>query len=256
MDKSEEKDEVVDSKHHQPKSSKSWTNYLLEFLMLFLAVSLGFLADNFREKNSENKAERQYIISMIEDAELDKVNLEHAIASNNLRVKHLDTLSNLCINYKPEFDTQIYRHYIFGIMHPEFIKPTERTMQQLKNAGGMRLIRNRVAVDNIILYDGFAEKLANQQEYYERYQNSSIDLSMKIINYQVFGIGDIAAGKKNIQNSKDDFRVITNDPSKMIEFGNTIVIYAGVARYYGVILKEMDEEAENLIKTLKKEYNL
>ena len=229
---------------------------MLEFLMLFLAVSLGFMADNFREKNSENKVERQYIISMIEDAELDKVNLKHAIASNNLRVKHLDTLSNLCINYKPQFDTQIYRHYIFGIMHPEFIKPTERTMQQLKNAGGMRLIRNRIAVDNIILYDGFAEKLANQQEYYERYQNSSIDLSMKIFNYQAFGIGGIAAEMKNIQNSQGDFKVITDDASKIIEFGNTIVIYEGVAKYYEVILREMKENADILIKTLKKEYNL
>ena len=238
------------------RSSKNWKGYLLDFLMLFLAVSLGFLADNFREKNSENKAEMQYIISMIEDAELDRVNLKNAITSNNLRVRHLDTLSNLCINYDSKFDPEIYRHYMYGLMHPEFVLPTERTIQQLKNAGGMRLIRNRTAVDNIVLYDDFAEKLANQQEYYERYQNSSIDLSMKIFNYQKFGIGDIASQKKNINNSKDNFKVITEDKSKMIEFGNTIVIYQGVAKYYEVILREMDEKADNLIQTLKREYNL
>jgi hypothetical protein len=34
--------------------AKNWREYLLEFFMLFLAVSLGFLADNVRENISDN----------------------------------------------------------------------------------------------------------------------------------------------------------------------------------------------------------
>ena len=36
---------------------KSWKGYLLDFVMLFLAVSLGFMADNFRERASERSKE-------------------------------------------------------------------------------------------------------------------------------------------------------------------------------------------------------
>lgn len=38
--------------HHQ---AKPWKEYLLEGLMIFLAVSLGFIAENIRERISENK---------------------------------------------------------------------------------------------------------------------------------------------------------------------------------------------------------
>ncbi|MEI8111301.1 MAG: hypothetical protein WCH59_09955 [Chitinophagia bacterium] len=34
---------------HHPSHKKAWKEYLLEFFMLFFAVSLGFLAENLRE---------------------------------------------------------------------------------------------------------------------------------------------------------------------------------------------------------------
>ena len=45
--------------------------YFLEFLMPFLAVFLGFVAENVREGNVEQRREKQYILSMIEDLKSD-----------------------------------------------------------------------------------------------------------------------------------------------------------------------------------------
>ncbi|HLK30961.1 MAG TPA: hypothetical protein VKT28_20455 [Puia sp.] len=46
---------------------------------------------------------------------------------------------------------EVHHHPLkFGLIYPTFISPTERTIQQLKNAGGMRLIRKKAAVDSII----------------------------------------------------------------------------------------------------------
>jgi hypothetical protein len=36
--------------HHKPKK---WKEYFLEFLMIFLAVTLGFIAENLREHLTE-----------------------------------------------------------------------------------------------------------------------------------------------------------------------------------------------------------
>ena len=41
--------------HHKPKK---WKEYFLEFLMIFLAVTLGFFAENIREHLSEKKRAR------------------------------------------------------------------------------------------------------------------------------------------------------------------------------------------------------
>ena len=50
---------------HTPR--KKWTHYLWEFLMLFLAVTLGFLVENQREHYIENKREKQYVQSFYDD---------------------------------------------------------------------------------------------------------------------------------------------------------------------------------------------
>ena len=250
--------EQQQSDNPSKSSSKSWKEYFLDFFMLFLAVSLGFMADNIRENISDNAKEKEYITSMIEDAEKDKVNIKFAIASNNLRIRHLDSLSNLCIHYdanSPQ-DVEMYRHYIYGLKHPDFVMPTERTIQQLKKAGGMRLLRNKNAVDLIIIYDNNSKKLPNQQHYYQHYQNLAIDKGMQLFNFQKFGLSNFSVNFKRGDNPQTYYKLINNDPTKLMEFGNVILIYLGVARYYSTILQEMDVQADELIETLQNEYQL
>ena len=43
---------------HTPR--KKWTHYFWEFLMLFLAVFCGFLAENQREHFIEHRREKEY----------------------------------------------------------------------------------------------------------------------------------------------------------------------------------------------------
>ena len=61
---------------HTPR--KKWTHYLWEFLMLFLAVFAGFLAENQREHIVEKRRAHQFLQSMLLDVQ------------DNM--KHLDSL--------------------------------------------------------------------------------------------------------------------------------------------------------------------
>ena len=48
--------------HHHPKvEKKNFKEYLLEGIMIFLAVTLGFFAENIREHLSDNAKEKEYI---------------------------------------------------------------------------------------------------------------------------------------------------------------------------------------------------
>jgi hypothetical protein len=64
---------------HHITHKKKWGEYLLEFLMLFLAVFLGFIAENFRERAVEGKKEKEYIKSIVEDLKTDSTNLNFII---------------------------------------------------------------------------------------------------------------------------------------------------------------------------------
>ena len=54
--------------HHHPKvEKKNFKEYFLEFLMIFLAVTMGFFAENIRENYVEHKSAREYASLLIED---------------------------------------------------------------------------------------------------------------------------------------------------------------------------------------------
>src|SRR6266496_714355 len=50
--------------HHKPKK---WKEYFLEFLMIFLAVTMGFIAENIREHQTDKKIGRELIHSLVDD---------------------------------------------------------------------------------------------------------------------------------------------------------------------------------------------
>src|SRR4026208_1599131 len=80
----------VHAHSHTPR--KKWTHYFWEFFMLFLAVTLGFLVENQREHYIENKREKKYIRSMIEDLKEDTSSFRKAIEINGRACSDLDTL--------------------------------------------------------------------------------------------------------------------------------------------------------------------
>lgn len=223
--------------------------------MLFLAISLGFLADNYREKLSEKSKEKEYIFSMIEDVIEDRINIKEVIKTNNQRVIYLDSFLNICFNFR-ETDIEIMKlnqYFSQVLIHPEFIAPTELTMQQLKNAGGMRLIKSKEAINEIIRYDNKLKKIANQRLYYENYQNKAIDIGTKIFNLQKL---IITLRNPNNDLIPENFELIDSDELKIRELGNSVAMYKGIIEYYIILLKEMDKQGELLIYSLKSEYKL
>ncbi len=243
--------------HHPSVEKKGFKEYILEGLMIFLAVTLGFFAESIREKITDKEKERDYIIAMIEDAQTDTANIQNAIILNEKRSYYLDSLVNICNNYDVlrSDDSTVYKLYRIGLSHPSFISPTERTLLQLKNSGGMRLIRIKSAVDSIISYDDAAKKLIDQQAYYELYQNKSVDIAIQIFDFQYFKFGVRQIPFAPFK-TYDKARLITHDKMKLMEFGNLVHLYQGVVNFYITRLHEMSDHAVHLINTLKTDYQI
>jgi hypothetical protein len=243
--------EVHHHAHHAGK--KSWRSYLFEFFMLFLAVFCGYLAEYQLERTIEHHREKEFIISMIEDAMTDTASIHAAIPLNLIRINNADSLADVCYHFngsKEQIDS-IY-HFTKGCLYrPDLVYPTDRTLFQLKNSGGMRLIRNELAAKTIIDYDNSGKRLVNQQTYYENYLTKLTTAASQLINIGSFFKRN---HKPLIGNSTVKF--IVPDPVKMMEYGNSAVMYRGVFQQYVNRLQEMDTEAALLIATLKKEYEI
>lgn len=237
--------------HLHSHGKKNWKSYLWEFLMLFLAVFCGFLAEYQLEHTIEHNREKEFIISMIEDAQTDTANIHRSLCLNKQRILNMDSLAQLCFNYDvtKNYDFSIYRLYRSAMKHPELVSPTERTLSQLKNAGGMRLIRKKNAVDKIIIYDDAGKKLKEQQEFYELYQNELGKHAFELLNFRYYDPG------KNTGLAVSP-KLLNNDKVKLIVFGNLVSVYDGILIYYNMRLQQMDKDAVNLINTLRKEYDI
>src|SRR5947208_2126014 len=119
---------------HHLTHKKKWTEYLLEFFMLFLAVFLGFLAENIRENSVERHREKEYMQLMVEDLQKDTANINTFVAGNRILINGLDTLLNLLS--APKLDTNYQRKiYIYSLKNTYWYMPiqfSEITLTQLK----------------------------------------------------------------------------------------------------------------------------
>src|SRR5258705_13390061 len=71
---------------------KKWIHYFWEFLMLFLAVFCGFLAENLREHTIEHQRAKQFALSQLSDIKTDTAALNAAINIGNKKVRAIDSL--------------------------------------------------------------------------------------------------------------------------------------------------------------------
>jgi len=160
---------------HTPR--KKWTHYLWEFLMLFLAVFCGFLAENQREHMIENQREKKFIRSLISDLSADTNRLGIIIDLRNQRSVMLDSF--IVLLNKPDAEAYSRTIYYFNSYATRGVAfrftAADGTMQQLKNGGNLRLIQKASISDSIIAYDvvnrGYVWGNHDEEEIMDTYRN-------------------------------------------------------------------------------------
>ena len=87
------------------KAAKSlrfkWNHYFFEFVVLFLAVFLGFLSENYRDSIAERKTEVKEVSSLIEDLKVDVATIKKNIDVIDIAQPCRLTLSMLRPMIKP-----------------------------------------------------------------------------------------------------------------------------------------------------------
>lgn len=171
--------------HHSHTSRKKWTHYFWEFLMLFLAVFCGFLAEYQLEHKIEKDRERRFIINLVEDLKQDTITFNRNINTFNLVLESDDSLIQLLSSpdIKKHGSSLYYTGRLTSRSYPLAIN--DATIQQLKNSGGFRLIgKNEVAKKiieyyNRLVFIRYLEDVELMQS--EDYRKISIDVFDPVI---------------------------------------------------------------------------
>jgi hypothetical protein len=136
---------------HHIAHKKKWNEYILEFLMLFIAVSLGFFAENLREQQIEKHREISYLQNVHEDLQLDLKSIDTVIVSNNARLEALDTFF-LHLKTKKATNEEVY-FYLRNLALRSTFESSHIGFDQIKSAGGLRMVKNKTITSGIQEYE-------------------------------------------------------------------------------------------------------
>jgi hypothetical protein len=152
--------------HHHSHHPKKWKEYITEFLMLFLAVSLGFMAENIREHQIEKQREIAYLKNVHEDLKLDLINIDNVFNSNTIRLQAMDTLFKI-INNNTITNEDVY-YYIRNLALRATFESSHVGLDQIKSAGGLRMVKNPEIISGIQEYERALDALDKLENVRER----------------------------------------------------------------------------------------
>ena len=230
-----------------PHHKKNWKSYFWEFLMLFLAVFCGFLAEYQLEHKIERDRGKQFIISFYEDLKYDTSYLTIVMNSYTKKTEQLKVLS-LCYdsiltneNCKSCL-TALYK-YSQGFNE---LRSADRTIQQLKNAGGLRLLKSADA-DSIIAYDNLVRGYKiDETTTFQETQTDLRSISAELFNYAVVKDGNFSEGDL----------LITSDKILLNKYFNTLNRYAQYSIIYFNKLERIKSKATNIMIYFNQKYHI
>ena len=145
--------------HHHPEvEKKGFKEYLLEGLMIFIAVLMGFIAENVRESITEHHRAKEYAETMVEDLKADTADLKTYLTYTGFTVHNVDTLMQLLSgsDIKNIPGGKLYWYGLYGGAQPSFI-PHDATFQQMKSSGSLLFLKKSIARE-IGTYDQLCRK--------------------------------------------------------------------------------------------------
>src|SRR5215467_10896228 len=118
--------------HHPHVEKKKFKEYFLEFLMIFLAVTMGFFAESVRENISNNEHARLLTEQLVKDLKIDTTRLAAAISFENGQRKTIDTLFTLLQQPIASADTRSIQQLIVNTYALKLFNPSNGAISAIE----------------------------------------------------------------------------------------------------------------------------
>jgi len=238
--------EVHHHAHHEGK--KNWKSYFWEFLMLFLAVFAGFLAENQREHFVEHQREKKFARRLLSDLEHDSIFFEIRIKLLEERQKAHKRFLEIMTNPVRAADWEVMRE--FGpLLTGNSNDFTTATYNQMKTSGSLRYIDN----DNLTTslqkyYDVLLARASRDSDGADKFFiDYIIPYMTKHFRFQDFKPSD---------GSSQHIKLLNRSAESDQELINIMGVWASNCDTQLDLQRPAQKQMLELIKLIKKEYHL
>ncbi len=240
--------------HHHSHHPKKWKEYITEFVMLFLAVSLGFMAENIREHQIEKHREIAYLQNVHEDLKLDLINIDNVINSNTIRLQAMDTLFTI-INNNTITNEDVY-YYIRNLALRATFESSHVGLDQIKSAGGLRMVKNPEIISGIQEYERALDALDKLENVRERtLEQARFKMAVVFepsISYEMLVGQGQGIMRFNRPNKAD--AILQNNKQAVKELLNLVTFGLNSNKYLNINLEKLKKIGQKLDSAIVKEY--
>ena len=175
--------------HHHPHiEKKSFKEYILEGLMIFFAVSMGFIAENIRENISENHKAQELAESLYKEVKSDSAQIQQLIEFRQRKIDQMIYLRNTLRDSSLEhlgsrFGVGMY--WTTQIITLILFEPQDGILSQLKNSNNLKFYKTTDLQNSIGSYSAMINRLRNRnQQEYNVVDNFIRKMSMQYFDYR------------------------------------------------------------------------
>jgi hypothetical protein len=250
----------VHAHSHTPR--KKWTHYFWEFLMLFLAVSLGFYAENAREVILHKKEVKSQLNSMISDLQSDIALFDSVTDRNSYGAQMADSLIELLHS-----DTTNTRDMYFAARtvtaNVGYYYTNTKSFDQLKSAGLLRYIKNRELLDSIGAYYVSFQWLSNQIDLLrlkldEIHKGNALlfdsYIFQQMISTRIIGAASLGGQRTTISKPAVNPSLLSSDTRDINKVSLNYHYYSATVKFYIRMGNLLQVRAKKLIELIGKEY--
>ena len=186
--------------HHQPKP---WKEYLLEGLMIFIAVTLGFFAESYREYLSDRSKEKEYIFNIKGDLTANTIKLNIWIPALKRRIEDFDSL--IAILEKPQNTNKGSDMYFFARLasRARTFEASNNTILELKSSGTFRIITKEKVRNGLLDFETLINNYLNVNTIETNESSLTYPLIGKLFDATVFD--KMLITKTNVEPNQFDF---------------------------------------------------
>lgn len=244
---------------HQDHGKRTWKSYFWEFLMLFLAVSLGAYVENLRERNVHQEEVEKHIRALLDDLEADTALFDLVADRNNYSAAMADSLIEL-LHTNLSNTADIY--YTAGTVTANngYGYTNAKSYDQLKSSGLLRYIQSRQLLDSIGAYYTSFQWLNNQTELKRLTLNEIQRGNAILFNSHVFQqmtqvpLKSIESGRTYIKKPEGTPALLSDELHHVNAVSNNYHYYSLTTKLYRHTLLDLKERAVKLIEMIRKEY--
>jgi len=155
--------------HHPHVEKKNFKEYFLEFLMIFLAVTLGFFAENIRENISDKEHVQLLSEQLVNDLKKDTAALNKNISLETLFTRKEDSLFYLLQQPIGKADLKKMQELILDCYNVTIFRASTGAITEIKNELNLKQLSKSKIMSYITDYESDLSRL----QYMENYQQQN-----------------------------------------------------------------------------------